>query len=137
MEIVAAADRRSVRRHVRLACEVVRERDFKRIASRVLDLSNNGMRVALREPVITGERVVLTVRTPDGLDYVDGEGVVARVSHGRRPCDYGLSVGIRFEIGDPAQRAALRKQLAMLPPTVGRREPRVDYAATVRKISCL
>lgn len=137
MEFVPAADRSSVRRHVRVHCEVVRERDFRRIADRVLDLSQNGMRVPLRVPVMTGEKVVLTFRTPDGKTFIDGEGYVARVSHGRRPGDFGPSVGIRFEVSDPAQRATLKKQLLRMPPTLPKRVHRVDYAATVRKISGL
>lgn len=55
--------RKSLRRYVRLDCQVVRDFEFK---------------------------------PPRSNAWFDAQGIVARVVHGRRPGDYGLSYGIDF-----------------------------------------
>jgi hypothetical protein len=45
MSIVLANDRRTMRRNVHVDCQVVRERDFKLLGERTLDLSTHGMLV--------------------------------------------------------------------------------------------
>ncbi len=131
-----AADRRSVRKFVRLDCEVVRERDFRRVGTRALDLSTSGLRVVGdASAVLTGEPVILTFRAPGSDTWIDAEGTVARVVHGRRAEDYGPSVGVQFRALDPDLTTLLRKQLLKCPPPMPRRAARVDYAATVRRIS--
>jgi len=88
--------RASFRRYVRLDCQVVREFDFRLIGDLALDLSTKGMLVRARERVLTGEEVVVSFQLPRSNVWFDAQGVVARVLHGRRPGDYGLSFGIEF-----------------------------------------
>ena len=88
--------RASFRRYVRIDCQVVREHDFRLIGDLALDLSTKGMLVRARERVLTGEEIVVTFQLPRSNTWFDAQGVVARVLHGRRPGDYGLSFGIEF-----------------------------------------
>jgi hypothetical protein len=88
--------RTSFRRYVRLECQIVREHDFKEIGNLALDLSTRGMLVRASRRVLTGEEVVISFKPPRSNDWFDAQGVVARVVHGRRPGDYGLSFGIQF-----------------------------------------
>ena len=88
--------RASFRRYIRLDCQVVREFDFRLIGDLALDLSTSGMLVRARERVLTGEEVVVSFQLPRSNVWFDAQGVVARVLHGRRPGDYGLSFGIEF-----------------------------------------
>jgi hypothetical protein len=88
--------RTSFRRYVRLDCQVVREFDFRLIGDLALDLSTKGMLVRARERVLTGEEVVVSFQMPRSNTWFDAQGVIARVLHGRRPGDYGLSFGIEF-----------------------------------------
>jgi hypothetical protein len=131
---VAATERRSVRRYVRLECEVVRERDFRLLGKAALDLSTTGMRVAALDHCLTGEPVVLTFRAADR--WIDAEGVVARVVHGRRTMDCGPSIAVHFSALSE-ELTVLRKHLLKCPPAVGKRAPRIDYAASVRRIAGL
>lgn len=134
--LVAAADRRSVRRFVRLECEVVRERGFRRIGRTALDLSTTGMRFAAVDEAFTGDPVVLAFRAPGSKVWIDAEGIVSRVVHGRRSMDFGPSMAVEFSLCDDV-RAELRRALLRCPPAVPKRGPRVDYAATVRRIGAV
>jgi hypothetical protein len=89
--------RTSFRRYVRLDCQVVREFDFRLVGDLVLDLSTKGMLVRARERILTGEEVIVSFKPPRSNDWFDAQGIVARVLHGRRPGDYGLSFGIEFQ----------------------------------------
>ncbi|MBN9162411.1 MAG: PilZ domain-containing protein, partial [Myxococcales bacterium] len=88
--------RTSFRRYVRIDCQVVREHDFRMVGDLALDLSTKGMLVRANERVLTGEEVVVSFKLPRSNEWFDAQGVVARVLHGRRPGDYGLSFGIEF-----------------------------------------
>lgn len=103
--------RRPLRRSVRLLCEVVRERDFRRVARQILDLSEEGLLVATSERVLTGEPVIVTFQAPFSLRWIDAEATVARVLHGRRPTDRGRALGLRFDALAAAARAALSAEL--------------------------
>ncbi len=135
--LVAATERRSVRRFVRLECEVVRERGFKLLGRKALDLSTSGIRFAALDHALTGEPVILAFRAPGAKVWIDAEGTVSRVVHGRRTMDFGASMAVHFSSLPDELRTILRKQLLKCPPTVPKRGARVDYAATVRKISGL
>jgi hypothetical protein len=96
--------RKRVRRYVRLDCQVVRDFDFKLVGDLALDLSSRGMLVRAKKhegarvmPVLTGEEVVVTFKPPRSNTWFDAQGIVARVVHGRRPGDYGISYGIEFQ----------------------------------------
>jgi len=83
----------------------VREHDFKLIADRTLDISNDGLLLPLRTRVLTGESLIVSFEIP-GM-WIDVEGTVARVIHGRRPGDDGLAAGVIFDRMAPSARAAL------------------------------
>lgn len=121
------ARRRASRRAVVLPCQAVREHDFKLIADRTIDVSADGMLLPLRTRVLTGESLIVSFAIP-GM-WIDAEGVVARVVHGRRPGDDGLAVGVLFDRISPAARAALAAYLH------GRREalPRRGPMARLRR----
>ena len=97
--------RGALRREVVLPCQAVREHDFKLIADRTLDISVDGLLLPLRTSVLTGETLIVSFAIP-GM-WIDAEGVVARVVHGRRPGDDGLAVGVLFDRIAPSARAAL------------------------------
>jgi hypothetical protein len=137
--------RGAIRRSVRVDCEVVRERDFRLIGRRGIDLSDSGMLVlsetcggsgaprgwgSLR--VLTGEEVVVTFKAPTTRLWFDCSATVARVVHGRRPEDWGACLGLSFEM-DALTRAFLRAELRGFPPPLPAREPRVEYAVTARE----
>jgi hypothetical protein len=129
--LVYAQQRRSLRRAVRADCQVVRERDFKLLGSRGVDLSPAGMLVMAQEPVLTGEPVIVSFRLPRGLYWFDSEATVTRVIHGRRPGDTGRCFALEFHTLDPDTQWFLSLALRGTPPPVPRRAARVDYAATV------
>ena len=88
--------RQSFRRFVRIDCQVVREHDFSLVGDLALDLSTKGMLVRARRRVLTGEELLVAFRPPRCNRWIDAHGTVARVVHGRRPGDTGLSFGIEF-----------------------------------------
>jgi hypothetical protein len=129
--LVPAHQRRVMRRAVRVDCQVVRERDFKLIGSRGVDLSPLGMLIMAQEAVLTGEPVIIAFRLPSSAWWFDAEATVARVVHGRRPGDLGRCFGVAFDALEPDAQAFLRRALRGVPPPLPMREPRVDYAASV------
>ncbi len=129
--LVHAHQRRSLRRAVRVDCQVVRERDFRLIGSRGIDVSLAGMLVMAQEAVLTGEPVIVSFRLPRSAYWFDAGATVARVVHGRRPGDLGRCIGLAFEGLETDTEWFLRSALRRVPPPVPTRERRVDYAATV------
>ncbi len=129
--LVHARQRRVIRRAIRVECQVVRERDFRLIGSRGIDVSPTGMLVATDEPVLTGEPVIVAFRLPRTERWFDAEATVARVVHGRRPCDRGRGFGLAFDGLDAEAKWLLSRALRDVPPPVPTRERRVDYAGTV------
>ena len=120
----ARASRRiSTRRGVTLPCQAVRERDFKLIADRTLDISVDGLLLPLQheEQVLTGETLILSFPIP-GM-WIDAEASVTRVVHGRRPGDEGPACGVLFDVISPSARAALAGFLHGKPPPLPRRGP--------------
>jgi hypothetical protein len=129
--LVHAQQRRILRRSVRVDCQVVRERDFRLVGSRSLDLSPMGMLVMAQERVLTGEPLIVAFRLPFSDHWFDTEAMVARVIHGRRPGDLGRSFGVSFESFDETAQAVIRSALRGVPPPLPTRARRVDYAATI------
>jgi len=134
---VPAADRRTIRRAVRLDCQVVRERDFRLVGRKALDLSTEGILVAAEDDVEPGEPLIVSFRAPWSPHWIDGEGTVARLVHGRRPEDKGRhSIGVRFRPMEDESTSILRQSLLQMPLLPAPRRPtRIDYAATVRRIA--
>jgi hypothetical protein len=121
-----------LRRAVQIECEVVRERDFKLVGKRTIDLSPDGMLLPTDLDVLTGEDVLVSFKGPRTGTWFDVEAMVARVIHGRRPGDTCRAVGLSFQNMDELQRLLLRANLRGFPPPVPRRAQRVDYARSVR-----
>ncbi len=131
---IPARQRRVIRRSVRLACQVVRERDFKLLASTTLDLSPDGVLVPTEADAVSGDEVIVSFRaTPFGL-WFDTDGEVVRVLHGRRRGEAGRCLGIRFASLDAVSRLILRGDLRRIPPPVPQRDARIDYARTLRAL---
>lgn len=107
---------RSSRRSVKLACQVVRERDFRLIADQIVDLSATGMRVMPADPVLTGERLLVSFQVPRSRMWVDAEAVVARVIHGRRPGEHTRGLGLEFERLPALPGFMLKRALERMPP---------------------
>jgi len=62
---VARASRRiATRRGVVLPCQAVRESDFKLVADRTLDISVDGLLIPVREPILTGETLIVSFPIP-------------------------------------------------------------------------
>ncbi len=116
--------RTSFRRYVRTPCQVVREHDFTLVGDLALDLSTNGMLVRAVKRVLTGEEVFLAFRPPRSNRWIDAQGVVARVVHGRRPGDMGLSFGIEFHTIDDDHREHLFEALRYMHAPDPMRPPR-------------
>jgi hypothetical protein len=129
--LVHAQQRRALRRSIRVDCQVVRERDFRLVGSRGIDLSPKGMLVLSQEPVLTGEPLFVSFRLPQGLYWFDSQATVARVVHGRRPGDMARSFGVEFETLDPDCQWFLGLALRRVPPPLPKRERRIDYASSV------
>jgi hypothetical protein len=111
------------RRMLRQHCQVVRERDFKLIADRVADVSASGALVMPADPVLTGERVILSFQLPHSLYWVDAEAVVTRVLHGRRPGEYTRGVALELDRMSGLSRFMLERALRHLPPAPPRYRP--------------
>ncbi|MFO0758844.1 MAG: PilZ domain-containing protein [Byssovorax sp.] len=109
--------RRALRREVRLACQVVRERDFRLVSELCLDLSPKGMLVATTAPILTGEELVVSFRAPRSGLWIDQVATVVRVVHGRRPEDSGRGLGLCFSAISAADRERLSRLLRDLPLT--------------------
>jgi hypothetical protein len=122
--VPARASRRiSTRRGVTLPCQAVRERDFKLIADRTLDISVDGLLLPMNddEQVLAGDSLIISFPIP-GI-WIDAEATVTRIVHGRRPGDDGAACGVLFDVISPSARAALAGYLHGKPPPLPRRGP--------------
>jgi len=115
--------RGSSRHTVKIACQVVRERDFSLIADRVVDLSATGARVGPADPALTGERIWVSFRIPRSTLWVDAEATVTRVIHGRRPGEFSRSLAIEFDDLEPLPRFMLEQALRIVPPAPPKSAP--------------
>lgn len=106
---------RPTRHSVALPCQVVRERDFRLVADRVINLSVAGLLVTPAEPVLTGERLIVTFCAPRWNIWIDAEAVVARVIHGRRTGEYGRALGLELLRIDDWSRFVLERTLDPIP----------------------
>ncbi len=113
--------RRPSRHRVRLACQIVRERDFRLVSDEVCELSEAGMLVVPKLRVLTGEELLVSFMAPYTRMFIDAEAVVARVVHGRRLGDERHALGIHLTGMDQVARAVLRSQLDAMPDLAPRR----------------
>jgi len=135
---VYRARRQEIRRAYAMECHVVRDRDFREIGGKVLDLSPNGMQVSVDDAVLPGDTCLVSFRaTPLNL-WFDTDAVVTRLLRGRRPGDPGgLALGLEFTSLDPVAKLILRGFLRHVPPPLPRRDLVIDYARTIGKILSL
>ena len=110
--------RKSVRRFARARCEVVRERDFKQLGTRAIDLSLDGLFLMTDRNAEWGESVILSFQIPGSEEWFDAEGHVARLVRGRRLGDNAIGLGIAFDHMASEEQAALRRALRKLPPAL-------------------
>jgi hypothetical protein len=111
--------RRPTRHSVRIPCQIVRERDFKLIADQITDLSVNGLQTGPSDPILTGERLIVSFKSPRWGVWIDVDATVARIVHGRRPGEWSRSLGIEFDKLDPWSRFVLEhnlKKIPLIPP---------------------
>jgi len=97
-------------------CQVVREHDFRLVADRIIDLSVTGVLVAPADPVLTGERLLLSFQLPHSLYWLDAEAIVTRVVHGRRPGEHTRALALTFDGISGLSRYMIRNALDSLPP---------------------
>ena len=110
-------NRRGAMRHaVHIACQVVRERDFRLVGDQIVDLSTGGMLVTPSDPVLTGERLIASFRLPDSPFWIDVEATVARVSHGRRPGEHSRAIALEFDPLPGLTELVLGTALQRIPP---------------------
>jgi hypothetical protein len=122
-------------RHLlRLPCQVVRERDFRLIADRLENLSLSGLEVSPAEPVLTGEKLIVSFRLPREGVWVDAEARVTRVIHGRRPGDEGRSLGLAFEAVDEHTQRAIEKELSNTPVAPPGRSMRDEHSQRITRV---
>lgn len=135
MSFVMKSHRRTVRRTVRLACQVVSEDAFRLVGRRALDLSPAGMLLESDTDAQIGDELLVSFRAPQSGLFIDTTARVVRIVAGRRPGDHGRCLGLRFEQLTPLLQGVLGESLAGLPPPLPQRATRLDYAATVRAIA--
>ena len=117
-----------------MTCQIVRERDFRLVSEKALDVSPDGMLVATDVELEPGENVFVSFRATELGLWFDTEARVARVIRGRRPGDRGRGVALRFSTLPRVKRFILRGHLRRVPPPIPRRAQRIDWAATIRSI---
>jgi len=125
-------DRREVRHAFQISCQIVRERDFRLVAEKALDLSSDGMFVATEMDLEPGENVFVSFRATELGIWFDSEAKVARVIEGRRPNDTCRGVALRFSTMSNVKRFILKGHLRRVPPHLPRRAQRIDWAATAK-----
>jgi hypothetical protein len=111
----ADCQRAILRRDVQTPCEVVRERDFRLVGSRIIDLSARGMLIESDQRLLTGEEVIVSFRGPASKRWYDCTGTVARVMHGRRRRDRHRAIGVHFETMDVWSELLLCEELRDVP----------------------
>ena len=125
--------RGAFRRFVRVDCQVVREFDFRLVGDLALDLSTKGMLVrGCGVRLLTGEELLVAFRPPRCNLWVDAQATVARVIHGRRPGDTGLSFGLEFHGMERHHEELLFEKLRGMTAPDAMRPPRPLVARSLR-----
>jgi hypothetical protein len=105
-----------VRRSARIACQIVRLRDFKLVADRIENLSPHGVLSGPSDPVLTGEPVLVSFCVPNSRIWIDAFASVARVVHGRRPGETTRRLGIVFDGLPAGVERCLVREMGRKPP---------------------
>lgn len=99
---------------MRMPCQVVRERDFKLVATSVMNVSESGLLVDADVPVQFGEKIIVTFYSAAVKGWIDAEGTVTRVSHGPRWMARKQAFGVAFANIDSDSRRNIRRSMAAL-----------------------
>lgn len=99
---------------MRMSCQVVRERDFKLVATSVMNVSESGLLIDADVPVAYGEKIIVTFYSPAVKNWIDAEGTVTRVSHGPRWMARKQAFGVAFNAIDASSRKDIRRSMAAL-----------------------
>lgn len=99
---------------MRMACQVVRERDFKLVATSVMNVSETGLFVDGEAPVCFGDKIIVTFYSPAARSWIDAEGTVTRVAHGPRWMGRKQAFGVAFHHIDDTSRRNIRRSMAAL-----------------------
>jgi hypothetical protein len=99
---------------MRMSCQVVRERDFKLVATSVMNVSESGLLIDADVPVQFGEKIIVTFYSPAVKNWIDAEGTVTRVSHGPRWMARKQAFGVSFDAIDNDGRRNIRRSMAAL-----------------------
>jgi hypothetical protein len=99
---------------MRMACQVVRERDFKLVATSVMNVSETGLFIDADEPVRFGEKIIVTFYSPAAKSWIDAEGTVTRIAHGPRWMGRKQAFGVAFDAIDEGSRKNIRRSMAAL-----------------------
>lgn len=114
--VTAPPDRRQHARHaVRTHCVVETSSGECLAASRIVDLSRDGVFFEGNAIVHRGEQLEVVIRVPGGNSWMRASGEVTRVSRGRRARDT-RGFGMRITAIDPASRRLLVSLLRRHPP---------------------
>jgi hypothetical protein len=97
---------------------VVEPEKFVRLGTRALDVSTDGLFLMTEVDVPLGTPVIVTFQIPGTECWVDAEGHVARVAHGRRMGDFAMGLGIAFDFVDEWSLTQLRMALRKVPPVL-------------------
>lgn len=116
VSIPSVSGARLSRRTARVACQVVRLRDFRLVADCIQNVSDGGLLVGPSDPVLTGEPLIVSFQVPGFRDWIDAEAVVRRVAHGRRPGETSRALGVELVGLDDYGRRLLGTFARRLPP---------------------
>ncbi len=128
-------ERKTLRRDVRVPCQVVTDADFQLLGEETLDLSPHGMLLRSHEAAKPGDSVIVSLRLPHSKTWIDAEGEIARIVRGYRATDTDRAIGIGFTQIGAIESAMLGAALEQLPPPVPARQVRKDYAAAIKAVA--
>jgi hypothetical protein len=111
----ADCQRALLRRDIQTPCEVVRDRDFRLVGTRIIDLSARGMLIETDQRLLTGEELIVSFRGPRSKRWFDCTGSVARILHGRRRRDRRRAIGVTFDGMDILSELLLCEELRDAP----------------------
>ena len=129
------SERQHPRHRFNTLCVVMPTDKRMLFADETLDVSWTGVRVHHLGGARLGERVRAQLKIPRSAVWVQAEGYVARVLHGRRTDDGPPALGIRLDRMDGMMRMLLAHSFRRRPLAHSntRRQQR-DYAEIVRRI---
>jgi hypothetical protein len=131
-------ERKSVRKVVKLKCQVVREEDFRLVGEMTLDISPDGMLVPTELDVQKGDALIVSFQIsdpdPERGVWFDTEAVAMRIIRGKRTTDRSRAVGIRFEALDKVKRLILKSHIRRAKPPLPARSQRIDFGKTIGEL---